>query len=108
LESVYKRLFNPLYPPFLGELGNWGTPPDPWQEESCTSLRINLLNPPPSSSVIASSPEAGVAISPYLFVLAGTRGLLPRPSFEKDEEAMTLKPCGDTPKGEALNKEVTL
>jgi hypothetical protein len=34
-EIVY---INPLYPPVLGDLWVWGTPPNPWQEVSCTSF----------------------------------------------------------------------
>jgi hypothetical protein len=29
---------NPLYPPILGDFLIWGAPPDPRQEESCTSF----------------------------------------------------------------------
>ena len=29
---------NPLYPPILGDILSWGTPPDPRQEVSCTSF----------------------------------------------------------------------
>ena len=36
---------NPLYPPLLGDFGIWGTPPNPWQEVSCTSFLGALLYP---------------------------------------------------------------
>jgi hypothetical protein len=42
LKGKFKDFLAPSDSPSIGGEGkNWGTPPNPWQEESCTSFQLS-------------------------------------------------------------------